>query len=130
MKEQMTTQRPSIRHWALVIRHFPPALIATAGLMTACAPFTAAADRPDIRRLSQHFLDREGRTHPWMFVPKDNIASLSTSEHPGVVTIWEAGRGKDVKGLLAHPIRIGEYPLPWEFHLGLIQNYQAMKGIS
>jgi hypothetical protein len=91
-----------------------------------------AADPPrkDIRALSQHFLDRHGNTAPWIFVPKENIASLSTAEHPGVVTIWEAGRGKDVKGLLDKPIRIADYPLPWEFHLGLVQNYQAMKGIS
>ncbi len=84
----------------------------------------------DIRALSQHFLDGNGKTAPWIFVPGENIASLSTSEHPGVVTIWEAGRGKDVKGLLEQPIRISDYPLPWEFHLGLVQNYQAMKGIS
>ena len=41
-----------------------------------------------------------------------------------------SGRGKDIKGLLEKPIRIDDYPLPWEFHLGLVQNYQAMKGIS
>jgi hypothetical protein len=84
----------------------------------------------DIRRLSQHFADSGGPTDPWMFVPKENIARLSTSEHPGVVTIWEAGRGKDVKGMLERPIRIDDFPLPWEFQLGLIQNYQALKGIS
>jgi hypothetical protein len=91
-----------------------------------------SADSPpkDIRTLSQHFLDPSGKTKPWMFVPAENIASLSTAEHPGVVTIWEAGRGKDIKGLLEKPIRIDEYPLPWEFHLGLVQNYQALKGIS
>jgi hypothetical protein len=92
----------------------------------------AAADPPgtDIRVLSQHFLDRSGKTAPWIFMPRENIASLSTSEHPGVVTIWEAGRGKDVKGLLERPIRFDDYPVPWEFHLGLVQNYQALKGIS
>lgn len=90
----------------------------------------AAPPSNDIRELSQHFLKRDASTAPWIFVPKQNIASLSTSEHPGVVTIWEAGRGKDVKGILERPIRIDDYPLPWEFHLGLVQNYQALKGIS
>jgi hypothetical protein len=90
----------------------------------------AQTPRPDIRKLSQHFLDRKDNTAPWIFVPNDNIASLSTSEHPGVVTIWESGKGKDIKGLLADPIRIGDYPLPWEYHLGFVQNYQALKGIS
>ncbi|MBI3865527.1 MAG: hypothetical protein HY290_26945 [Planctomycetia bacterium] len=86
--------------------------------------------RKDIRKLSQHFLDRTGNTAPWMFVPKANIASLSTEEHPGVVTVWENGRGSDIKGILEHPIRIDDYPRPWEFHLGFVQNYQAQKGIS
>jgi hypothetical protein len=44
--------------------------------------------RPDIRKLSQHFLEPNEKTAPWSFVPQENIASLSTSEHPGVVTIW------------------------------------------
>ncbi|MFN0051109.1 MAG: hypothetical protein ACKV0T_02900 [Planctomycetales bacterium] len=90
----------------------------------------AAPPRKDIRTLSQHFLDKAGNTAPWQFVPKQNIASLSTDEHPGVVTLWEAGKGADVKGVLDQPIRIDDYPLPWEFHLGFVQNYQAMKGIS
>jgi len=84
----------------------------------------------DIRKLSQHFLDTQGNTAPWMFAPKENIKDLSTSEHPGMVTIWEAGKGKDIKGLLEKPIAIGDYPLPWEFHLGLVQNSLATKGLS
>lgn len=84
----------------------------------------------DIRKLSQHFIDPSGNTSPWMFTPKGNIKSLSTSEHPGMVTIWEAGKGKDVKGILQQPIAIGDYPLPWEFHLGLVQNSLATKGLS
>lgn len=90
----------------------------------------AETPRKDIRKLSQHFLDRNDKTGPWTFVPKENIASLSTSEHPGVVTIWEAGKGKDIKGVLEKAIKIDEYPLPWEYHLGFVQNYQAMKGLS
>src|ERR1700722_19651470 len=60
---------------------------------------SADSPRKDVRALSQHFLDPSGKTAPWMFVPAENIARLSTAEHPGVVTIWEAGRGKDIKGL-------------------------------
>jgi len=74
----------------------------------------------DIRKLSQHFTDANG-TSPWMFVPQDNIKSLSLTEHPGYVTIWEAGKGQDVKGILKDPIKIDDYPLPWEFNLGLGQ---------
>ncbi len=108
-------------------RYIPALLIASLALG---ARLPAGEPDGDIRKLSQHFLDPGGKTAPWIFVPKENIASLSTSEHPGVVTIWEAGKGRDVKGLLDRPIRIDDYPLPWEFHLGLVQNYQAMKGIS
>src|SRR5437762_3235042 len=75
------------------------------------------SDARDIRKLSQNFTDPKDIS-PWMFVPQDNIKSLSTTEHPGYVTIWEAGKGKDVKGLLPNPIKIDDYPLPWEFHLG------------
>ncbi len=92
----------------------------------AAEPQTAG----DIRRLSQHFIARDDTTAPWQFGPRENIARLSTAEHAGVVTIAEAGKRQDIKGLLDAPIRIDDYPMPWEFHLGLIQNYQAMKGIS
>jgi hypothetical protein len=88
------------------------------------------AAKPDIRKLSQHFLETNGRTAPWIFIPKDNIKSISTSENPGFVTIWEAGKGKDIKGILDQPIRINDYPLPWEFRLGLMQNSRATKGLS
>jgi hypothetical protein len=90
----------------------------------------AEAPPKDIRQLSHHFLKGTSDTSPWSFVPEQNIASLSLSEHPGVVTIWEAGHGQDIKGILNDPIRIDDYPLPWEYHLGVVQNYQAMKGIS
>jgi hypothetical protein len=113
-------------------RTTPIALVSVLALSLLSANEGLPADLrgKDIRKLSQHFLEPTGKTAPWIFVPKENIASLSTSEHAGVVTIWEAGRGKDVKGILEHPIRLDEYPIPWEFHLGLVQNYQAMKGIS
>lgn len=101
-----------------------------AGEIASGAEPARRENRPDIRRLSQHFIAPGDETAPWQFLPKENIARLSTTDHRGVVTLVEAGKGKDVKGVLAAPIRIDDYPLPWEFHLGWIQNYQAMKGIS
>src|SRR5262245_1985160 len=50
----------------------------------------------DIRLLNQHFNEPGADTTPWMFVPKENIKELSTSEHPGLVTLWEAGQGRDI----------------------------------
>jgi len=84
----------------------------------------------DIRRLSQHFIEPSGDLSPWMFLPKENIKDLSTSEHPGMLTIWPGERGQDIKGILKDPIRISDYPLPWEFHLGMVQNFIAWKGLS
>lgn len=105
--------------------------VAALGLAAALPRHSLAAPPAgDIRKLSQHFIDPGGKTAPWIFTPRANIADLSTSEHAGVVTLWEAGKGQDVKGILEQPIRMTDYPLPWEFHLGFIQNYQAMKGIS
>jgi hypothetical protein len=105
-----------------------PSLVMERGV----SPHTASARKrkKDIRTLSQHFLDRTGAISPWIFVPRDNIANMSTAEHGGVLTLWEAGHGKDIKGVLKEPIRFDDYPVPWEFHLGFVQNYQAMKGLS
>src|SRR5262245_19591023 len=70
------------------------------------APVVPAAPRQKvrpgngIRNLSQHFNEPDGDIAPWMFVPKNNIKVLSTSRHPGLATIYEAGAGKDIKGLL------------------------------
>lgn len=72
----------------------------------------------DIRKLSQHFTDPKDFT-PWIFVPGDNIQSVSATQHPGFATIWEAGQGKDIRGILKDPLKIDAFPLPWEFHLGL-----------
>jgi hypothetical protein len=83
----------------------------------------------NIRTLSQQFTDPNSMS-PWIFVPNDNIKRIDTTEHPGYVTIWQAGHGEDIKGVLENPIKINDYPLPWEFHLGLVQNGQAQKGIS
>ena len=75
----------------------------------------------DIRKLSQHFINPGSDISPWRFVPEANIQSLSTTERPGILVIRHAGQGKDVKGILKDPIRIDDYPLPWEFHLGFDQ---------
>src|SRR5690349_4984595 len=73
----------------------------------------------DIRDLSHHFINPRGDIAPWIFVPENNVNSASLTEHPGFVTVSHADKGKDIKGILKDPIRIDDYPLPWEFHLGL-----------
>src|ERR1700721_2230997 len=87
------------------------------------------AQKPDIANLSQEFIDPKSIA-PWIFTPQENIKRVDTDEHPGYVTIWEAGKGQDIKGILKDPIKIDDYRLPWEFHLGMVQNAQAQKGIS
>jgi len=82
----------------------------------------ANADK-DIRELSQHFTTPLGHVSPWKFHPEDNIKDISTDEHPGMVTLQAGDLGKDLKGLLKDPIRIDDYPLPWEFHLGLAKAF-------
>lgn len=89
----------------------------------------ASKKRPDIRKLSQHFVDAKS-SEPWHFEPKSNIEEVSLSEHRGLVTIRESGKGQDIKGLLKSPIRLDEYPAPWEFHLGILQNHLGQKGLS
>jgi hypothetical protein len=83
-----------------------------------------------IRALSQHFNKSGGDISPWMFVPEENVKEVSTTASPGLVTIWPADKGKDIKGILKHPIRIDEYPTPWEFQLSMVQNFGAMAGIK
>ena len=67
----------------------------------------ASKTRPDIRKLSQHFVDAKS-SEPWHFEPKSNIEEVSLSEHRGLVTIREAGKGQEIKGLLKSPIRLEE----------------------
>ncbi|GIT28600.1 MAG: hypothetical protein Ct9H300mP1_06460 [Planctomycetaceae bacterium] len=55
---------------------------------------------------------------------------VSLSEHRGLVTLREAGKGQDIKGLLKSPLRLDDYPAPWEFHLGILQNHLGQKGLS
>ena len=89
-------------------------------VMTLTIVNCAAAN--NISELNQHFNEPEGDISPWIFIPDDNIKEISTKEHPGLVTIWQDGKEKDIKGILEEPLKIEDYPLPWEFQLGLVQN--------
>jgi hypothetical protein len=81
---------------------------------------TESSGAADIRKLSQHFKVPNDNTSPWIFMPGENIQSLSTANHPGYVTLRDAGKGMDIKGILDKAIAIDDFPLPWEFHLGLV----------
>jgi hypothetical protein len=83
----------------------------------------------NISRLNQHFTDLKNIS-PWIFVPTENIKAIDTTEHPGLLTIWEAGKGKDIKGILKDPIEIGDYSLPWEFQLQFAQNERVFKAAT
>src|SRR6266568_5287441 len=83
-----------------------------------------SAHARDIRKLTQHFTGESEDISPWIFTPSGNIRSVSTSEHPGFVTVWHGDKGRDVKGLLNDPIKIDDFPIPWEFHLGFGQIVQ------
>lgn len=108
-------------------------LSAVAAAATAVPqPAPAAVARPltGIRKLTQHFNEPDGDVTPWEFVPAENVKDFSTSRHPGLATIYEAGRGEDIKGLLKEPIRIGEYALPWEFQTSFVQSFNAQAGVG
>src|SRR5690242_6104019 len=77
------------------------------------------SSRASVASLSQHFIDPSGSISPWMFIPQENIKSISTTEHLGFVTIREAGHGKGIKGVLKDPITLSKYRMPWAFHLGV-----------
>jgi hypothetical protein len=83
-----------------------------------------------VQRLSQHFNDPGGDIAPWLFVPRENIKEFSTARHPGLATIYEAGAGQDIKGILKDPIRIDDYRLPWEFQTALVQSFNAQAGVG
>ena len=84
----------------------------------------------DISALDQHFNQPGKDISPWIFVPGENIKEFSTEEHPGLATIYEAGRGSDIKGILKQPIKIGDYRLPWEFQTSLVQSFNLMAGVG
>ncbi|MCH2125338.1 MAG: hypothetical protein MK165_11120 [Pirellulaceae bacterium] len=83
-----------------------------------------------IDQFDQHFNLPGGDLAPWSFVPSNNIQECSTETHPGLVTIYEAGKGQDVKGILAEPIGIEDFRLPWEFQTSLVQSFNATAGVG
>lgn len=91
---------------------------------------TVESRADDISALDQHFNAPGSAITPWMFVPNENIKEFSTEEHPGLATIYEAGRGKDIKGILKDPIKIGDYRLPWEFQTSLVQSFNLTAGVG
>src|SRR5262249_48922445 len=96
-------------------------------LAVALATTTFAADISD---LDQHFNTPDVDIAPWMFIPQQNIKEFSTAEHPGLATIYEAGAGQDVKGVLKDAIRIADYKLPWEFQTSLVQSFNLTAGVG
>jgi hypothetical protein len=96
-------------------------------LLGLAASGAAAAD---ISQLDQHFNVPGEDIAPWMFVPAENVKEFSTEEHPGLATIYEAGAGQDVKGVLSKPIGIDDYALPWEFQTSLVQSFNLTAGVG
>ena len=90
---------------------------------------STAAER-EISGFDQHFNRPGANVNPWVFVPQENIKEFSTEEHPGLATIYEAGRGQDIKGILKDPIRIGAYRLPWEFQTSFVQSFNLTAGVG
>lgn len=109
-----------IRQWLMIIVIAGGIAIAGSGVSFA----------QDISELDQHFNSRGQEIGSWMFVPKENIKEFSTDEHPGLATIYEAGQGSDIKGILKDPIKIGQYKLPWEFQTSLVQSFNLMAGVG
>jgi hypothetical protein len=107
-----------MRTWLVCAALFGPCLV------------PGAARAADISALDQHFNEPGKGLGPWAFVPEDNIREFSTAEHPGLATIYEAGRGRDIKGVLKQPIRIGDYRLPWEFQTSLVQSFNLTAGVG
>ena len=103
---------------------------ATAFYLIASYILSTVSGAKSISELSQHFNEPGGDISPWMFIPEENIKKISTTDHPGMIAVWENGKGQEIKGILKEPIRIDEYPLPWEFHLSLVQNAYAMHGLG
>ena len=62
--------------------------------------------------------------------PRRTSRSSRPKSIPGLATIYEAGRGQDVKGILKDPIRIGDYRLPWEFQTSLVQSFNLTAGVG
>jgi len=89
--------------------------------LTLAPGFTQGEPDRDIRNLTQHFIDTGEKMDPWMFYPESNIKTLSTTKHRGYLMLEDAGTGEDIKGSPKEPIRIDDYPIPWDFKMGLMQ---------
>ena len=90
----------------------------------------SSKSKKDLRSLNQHFNEPGGDISPWIFIPEDNVKEVSTEESPGLLTVRQVGNGKDIRGILEDPIEINDYPLPWNFHMGLVQNWNALQGVG
>ena len=124
------SHRPTEGHdhatWSLSV----PSAGCTQPALVAGVADVAGGAETRISQLNQHFNEPGKDIAPWMFVPESNIKELSTEEHPGLATIYEAGKGQDIKGLLKDPIRIGDYRLPWEFQTSLVQSFNCTAGVG
>jgi hypothetical protein len=120
-----TTPLPA-RSPFLIVARLAACGLCVCGIWLCGGPLLAA----DISALNQHFNDPGKSISPWMFVPKSNIKEFSTEEHPGLATIYEAGKGHDIKGILEKPIKIGDYRLPWEFQTSLVQSFNLTAGVG
>jgi hypothetical protein len=105
-------------------------MLGIAAVCCAAASWSRPIAAQDISKLDQHFNDPGKSISPWMFVPRENIKLVSTDEHPGLAMIFEAGVGKDIKGILQDPIKIGDYKLPWEFQTSMVQSFNLLAGVG
>lgn len=105
-----------------------------ARLLAASSLAAAETSRPEpagsIGQLSEHFSAPWDGSSPWVFVPDGAVKEFSTTEHPGLAVVWDSGAGLDIKGITRRAIGIADYKLPWEFQLGLMQNFSAETGFT
>ena len=85
------------------------------------SPMQADWPEHDIRDLSWHFLPSAGMG-PWTVTPAAGH-HISTTDHPGLLTLRLANANQEVKGLLPDPIRLSDYPPPWEFETNVIHSF-------
>ncbi len=128
LAQTRATQQIGVRnHAKLQPKTKPKTAVEPARNHNANTPRSAAIG---IGRFNQHFNNSRRDVSPWQFVPKQNIKEFSTARHPGLATIFEAGAGTDVKGLLKEPINISDFRLPWEFQTSLVQSFNATAGVG
>jgi hypothetical protein len=74
----------------------------------------------DIRKLSDHF--EPGKPRRYTFQASDD-AYISTEEHPGLLTIYHSGRDEEIRGILDQPIKLADYPPPWECEMDIMHSF-------